>query len=111
LGEEKRRFDRIDFRSPLKYQLKDAQDLVGSLTCDLSEGGTKFNAEEFIPLSSELTVELDLEPNKPVAFHGRVSWVQLLPHSDRYQVGMEFEDSELYSDSRKEVRQYIESHQ
>ncbi|MFA5087448.1 MAG: PilZ domain-containing protein [Candidatus Omnitrophota bacterium] len=107
--EERRKYRRVEFKEPLQYQTQDGDSLEGSLACDIGEGGVRFNADDFIPLNSELAVQMEIEPQNVVALRGRVAWVQLVPHSDRYQVGLEFDGSESCAESREKIHQYVAS--
>ncbi len=109
--QEKRRFARVSFREPVQF--KAAKDTVfsGSLAYDISEEGLRFQTDNFIPLNESLMLELKLDIEKSLSLHGKVIWVQMVPHSDRYQIGVKFDDSrELYS-AKQGIHQFIAARQ
>ncbi len=106
LGAERRRARRIEFREPIQYRPRGSEELHGSLGFDLSESGVRFQTEDFIPLHKNVAVRLELDPGQSVDINGEVVWVQLVPHSERYHIGLNFENS----DSKRVIQQYINSH-
>ena len=109
IQQEKRRYRRIRFSEPVSFHLKDPHNFGGCLARDLSEGGIQLNFNEFVPLNSEIVLQLQLSRlPKVVDVTGRVVWLQRVPYSDRYAVGLQFEKSE--SLSSQEIRQFINAH-
>ena len=106
---ERRRSKRVTFREPVQYQFTTQSAYGGCLASDISEGGIKINFNNFVPLGAEMAFQIFVNSIKMVKCVGRVVWVQKFPFSDRYQVGLKFEDSDSMTDSRKELRQLIES--
>lgn len=91
-GLERRKFIRVDNFGPIQY--RKIGHVVGGrkITKDISEGGIKFLADEFIPISALLKVEITLEKSlKPVTAIVKVAWVRKLPLQDGYEVGAAFE--------------------
>lgn len=86
---EKRQFPRINAKFPLRYQIKRGGFVASALTQDISISGAKLNADRFFPLGLNLNLELNIL-SKIINPVGRVIWSQSLPHSDRYQMGIEF---------------------
>jgi hypothetical protein len=107
LSEEKRHYQRIRFREPLQYWLPKKPHVMGTITSDIGPGGVCFSSEEFIPLHSEVNFSVGLRPERHVDILGRVAWVQQIPHAERYQIGVEFEDSPFVQMLRKEIDQLI----
>jgi len=60
-----------------------------ALTQDISLLGTRLNTDRFFPVGLNLNLELNIL-SKIINPVGRVAWSQALPHSDRYQMGVEF---------------------
>ena len=107
--EERRKFPRLPFKEPLQYKQKEGEAPVGCLTADIGEGGVRFNSNEFIPLNRELSMQVSMAPGKLIDLKGRVAWIQLMPYSERYQVGLQFDAGQLPNTSKQEIRQYIQA--
>ncbi len=105
--QEKRRVKRVEFREPLQYAKGAAIPNNGSLGFDLSEGGVRFQTEDFIPLNEPVAVAMQLSPEMILSLHGSVVWIQMLPHSERYQVGVKFHDDDTMVKSRELIKKYV----
>ena len=106
--DEKRRFQRVEFREPVRYHLKNDSTFGGCLAYDLSEGGMRINFNEFVPVNSEMILNATLpHANKVVDIKGRVAWLRQVPYSDRYHVGIEF--TALDPVSHEELRTYVQA--
>ncbi len=58
---------------------------------DFSEEGIGCVSTHAIPISKEITVELDLnEKQEPVFAVGQVKWVRHVSNSDNFRIGMSF---------------------
>lgn len=103
-NKEKRRFQRVDLHSALRYQVRGAPSFDNAVSDNISEGGLAFNSLEFIPPSTPVMLEVNLLSRilHPI---GRVSWCQPLPHSSRNRLGVEF--LEFDSSERKYLSDYI----
>ncbi len=101
---EKRRFPRISTKFPIRYQIKRGGFFASALTVDLSLSGTRLNTDRFFPRGLNLNLELNIL-SKIVNSVGRVIWSQPLPHSDRYQMGIEF--IEINSQDKNYLSDYI----
>ena len=105
---EKRRFPRLNSRIPVRYkritEYKDA--LQGTVTKDIGEGGIKVVANEFIPLSAKLRIELFLSPSSnSISAVSKVVWMRKLSYSDQYDGGLQFID--IPEVSRNLIATYI----
>lgn len=109
--QEKRRFARVTFREPVQFRTAKDPEFFGSLAYDISSEGLRFQTENFIPLNESLMLELKLSAQNSLSLHGRVIWVQMVPHSDRYQIGVQFDDnSELFS-AKQGIQQFVAARQ
>jgi|GEM_PF-955850 len=112
---ERRKAKRVEFRQPIQYRSRESEQLQGSLGYDLSEGGLRLQTESFIPLKKPLSIHMELGSGQSVEMDGHVVWVQLVPHAERYHVGLSFEDVKAVADpntnSKKIIHQYIKSRQ
>lgn len=91
---EKRRYPRIKVKLPLKYQVRGSKDYDNLLTEDLSEGGLSFSNNKFIAPLTKVMLELTVLKRvlSPV---GKIAWISPIRHSNRYRMGVEFEQIEL----------------
>ncbi|NQT46737.1 MAG: PilZ domain-containing protein [Candidatus Omnitrophica bacterium] len=107
-GEDKRRFPRIEFRMPVQYHnLKNPREgSIGSLTKNISEGGVKFVANEFLPLASRLVMEISLPTvPRPIKAIAKVAWVRKTAVAEQYEVGNQF--LEISRDDKNHLTDYI----
>ncbi len=105
---EKRRYRRIQLRHPVQFQSQNATLAGGSLSCDLSEGGARVDTYDFLPLGTELTLQIRLAVEKIVEYVGRVVWVRKIPFADRYQVGLEFSGDKTFLAAKRQLHEFIE---
>ena len=92
---EKRRFERIESQMPIQYKkLKQpAEGTVGAISVNISEGGVRFLANEFLPLASRLVIEVFV-PAQPRAVKAisKVAWIRKMPEGEQYEIGNQFLD-------------------
>lgn len=86
---EKRRFPRLDLSLPLHYKLRGCSEAGSSLTKDISIGGIRFITDRYIKPSTDIMLEINIL-SRVINPIGRIRWAQSLPHSNRYNVGLEF---------------------
>lgn len=91
IAKENRRFPRVDYHLPVRYQLGGKQVFDNVLCNDISCGGVRFTSEEFIPTSTPVMLEINVL-NRILRPIGKISWSMPVPHSDRNQIGIEFMD-------------------
>ena len=101
--ENKRRTSRYDCAVPVESKKGTAFD--DSLTIDISSGGVGLISEKYIPIDTQMAVEIALTPESdPFVTMGRVKWIRQLPDLHHYRVGMAF------SESPTALRSRINSH-
>ena len=106
---EKRKFKRARFPEAVSYQLKDRNDFGGCLACDIGEDGMCLNFNDFVPIDTEVIIQIKLPQNSRVVdVTGRVIWLKQVPYSDRFQVGLQFFKNNLIS--QEEIRSYVKFH-
>jgi hypothetical protein len=88
---EKRLFPRVKLKLPLRYQIVNTPEAAQSVSEDLGSGGISFINGSFIAPNALVKLELYIQ-SKILSPVGRVTWSQLMPHSNRYRVGVEFTD-------------------
>ena len=108
--EDKRRSRRINFREAVQFQTKSYIEPAGCLACDLSESGIKLNNNGFIAPNEEMSLTLQLAWGNQINLQGRVVWVQRVPHSEYYQMGLEFATRPVDSPNLEKLKEYVQSH-
>src|SRR3990167_4455124 len=106
---EKRRYGRLASRVEIQYRKigETPHSPVGSLAYDISGGGVKLLAHEFVPMGTKLRVGIPLEyPMKMINAVGRVVWVQKRPYTEQYDLGLEFLD--INSEDQNDLVNYVE---
>ncbi len=107
---EKRRTLRGRCSEAVTFRSKDFQRQGGCVACDLSEEGIKISCEDFIPVNSELILQMKLERIPQVMdLTGQVVWAQRVPHAERYHIGIKFVGSDPLI--KEDIRSYISHHQ
>ena len=108
--DEKRTARRVIFRRPIEFEvlggsfpaveagLGEVQGKCfgGCLGFDLSLGGIRLYANDFVPVETVLTVRFSVFNEHVISAEGRVVWVQRIPHSEYYQVGLQFTHVEQF---------------
>ncbi|MDP2938890.1 MAG: PilZ domain-containing protein [Candidatus Omnitrophota bacterium] len=106
---ERRKFRRASLDTPLRYKFKQANEFGSTITRDISEGGLKLNLEKFVPINTDFVLELGLDKlSNIINAVGKVVWVTKIPHSERYQLGLEFQ--EINEQHKRDISSYIKSH-
>jgi c-di-GMP-binding flagellar brake protein YcgR len=108
MGEERRRYQRIESNLPLQYKnlRKVGESSTGSLTRDLSAGGVRFRTSEFISLACRLVVEINLPTvNKPIKAISKVAWIKRVPSSDSYELGNQF--LEITKEDKSHINTFV----
>jgi c-di-GMP-binding flagellar brake protein YcgR len=77
-------------------------------TVDFSKNGIGLISKTKIPLNKTIPVQLDFSADEePVVALGKVRWVQLIPETHNYRIGLSFEG--VVSGSKSRLKQYFES--
>jgi len=105
---ERRVFPRVNARLPLQF--KDIQRPIeassGALTRDISGGGARFLSNDFISIFTRIMLEVSLPSfSRPVKAISKVAWIQKLPSSSQYDVGVQFLD--MTDEDRKQLGSFI----
>jgi Tfp pilus assembly protein PilZ len=108
-GSENRKYPRVSFKRAVKFKRITADSYCGELAQDLSEGGIRVRSNVFISVGEQVSLGIQLkDSDQVVEVIGRVKWVRFNPHSEMYQLGVEFDDAEtVYSRSR--INRFISS--
>ena len=113
MSTERRQSPRVETSIPVRYKvLRDGAEAAGtgSVTCDLSTGGLRFMANDFLSPACRLTVELDI-PNltQPIKAVSKVAWIQKANGEDdfQYHVGNQF--MEITKKDQDLIVKYLDS--
>ena len=103
---ERRRYIRIPERQKISYKVLPDRKSQGFLTKDISQGGIRFLVHNFIPPESLLEVRISFD-EVLFSFESivRVVWIERQPHSERYEIGVEF--TNLPKQANKYLVDYI----
>ncbi|MFA5410331.1 MAG: PilZ domain-containing protein [Candidatus Omnitrophota bacterium] len=102
--EDKRRFPRVELKTPLRYQVRGSPESNNCVSDDISVGGIRCINNGFIAPSTNVMLEINLLSRvlNPV---GRIAWASPLAHSERYRLGIEF--IELGDSEKNYLSDYI----
>ncbi|MFH1441541.1 MAG: PilZ domain-containing protein [Candidatus Omnitrophota bacterium] len=101
---DKRHSPRIDFRLPLRCQIRGKSEISGLLTKNICIEGISFNSDSFIAPNTCLNLEIALL-NRRINTTGQVVRVNHIPRSDKFDMGIKF--VELSSEQKKLLSDYI----
>lgn len=110
-SQNRRSFRRVECRSLVKFKVKDSAEPSGCLARDISDGGIKINLNDFVPLNSEVNIEVQLVAQRIVDCVARIVWIEKMPFMDRYQAGLEFYDDRIENDAKLRIHAYTHPRQ
>lgn len=105
---ERRNFNRIRLAQPVQLSLKDWEEQKGALSCDLSEGGLRLNVNIFLPLHAEVLLKIQLSHEQVIECRAQVAWIQRIPFTERYQVGLEFIQDKSFIYAQKQIQKCLQ---
>ncbi len=109
--EEKRNSRRFFHTGSVQFQFKDPTHFGGWLSCDLSEGGMRVKLNDFIPLHTELALQIRLADETIMDCTGRIVWVEKNRFGDNYQAGLEFTEGKTVLGTQKKIYEFLSRHQ
>lgn len=99
---ETRRFPRINFSGPLRFQVRGMHDVFDTVCENISLSGIRFINNAFVPPATPVMLELNVLSHivRPIA---RVVWSSPFHRQDRFHLGAEFlewdpKDKKYFSD-------------
>ena len=105
--QERRRFPRIGCMLPVRLYPRDNSKVIETLTKDLGQGGLRCLSPSARTVSSLVSLEITLGPGeKPLSFHARIVWVEMVPNSRQFYLGLAFHD--LSDDATERLSSYID---
>ena len=101
---EKRKFPRIRFLNPVRYQIRGIPEFNNVISDNLGLGGVSFINDRFIAPQTLLMLEINVLARvlNPV---GSVAWSANVAHSDKYNLGIEF--LEMDAQKKAYLKDYI----
>ena len=106
--QEKRKFIRIPESLEISYRYTSQSKTAKFLTRDISQGGVRFLAHEFITPHTYLKIKLNLlKPRVTFEALVKVQWVKKAFEGERYEVGAEFID--ISQQVLDRLKKYIEN--
>lgn len=109
IATDRRRFPRLICRAAVQYRdfLQPGGFRAGGLSKDLSAGGLRFQAAQFVAHQHRFLVHL-IVPGVPTPIRtiAQVCWTRKQPHSDAYDVGARF--VEITPHDRGRLADYVE---
>lgn len=82
-------------------------EFTGAQSLDFSRKGIGFVTKMPVAVDREIAVALDLsESGSPVFVKGRVAWVQSIPGTAQFRVGVTFKD--VLGDGQNRLNEYFE---
>jgi hypothetical protein len=106
---DRRRHPRFDTHVSVKYnKLRDGSGAhgTGSITRDISEGGTCFRTDGFVPMAHRLILEMQVPGRrKAVKAISKVSWIRKTDSGSDFETGSQF--LEMSKEDRDVLSEYI----
>lgn len=106
-ADELRQFKRVAHSQPVHYQGSEQADFGGCISKDISEGGVRIRLNDFVPLNTELTLNVHLSGGKVVECTGRVIWIEKARFGDYYQAGLKFIDVDTVFNDQHEIAEFL----
>jgi c-di-GMP-binding flagellar brake protein YcgR len=89
--DNKRAYPRFSLSESVAYQRPSLNSPSGSLSANISLGGIKITAHEFIPVGTVLQMQINFSnPQRTVSVKGKVLRVAETGYGERYEMGIEF---------------------
>ncbi len=105
---ERRKFKRTELDVPVRYKFKNSKEFGSTLSRDISEGGVRLSVDKFVPVNTDVVLELGLgKLSNMINAVAKVAWTNFIPFSDRYQLGLEF--YEINCQNQKDISDYVNS--
>ncbi|KPK42431.1 MAG: hypothetical protein AMJ78_02485 [Omnitrophica WOR_2 bacterium SM23_29] len=108
-GKDRRQYPRVSSAMPVQYRgIRQASNsFVSTIARDISIGGARVIAHEFISVFTRLVVEISiLSTPKPVRVVSKVVWIRKMPYGEHYELGMQF--LEMVEEDKKNIFQFVD---
>lgn len=105
--QEKRKFLRVKFTNAVSFYNLNELDFGGCSGCDLGEGGIRLNVFQFIPVETELSLQIEFSKDNVLHCTGRVKWVEVVPVAERFRTGVKFESFDSPIDFKNALKHIL----
>lgn len=106
---ERRKYVRVRCAQPIRFRELTPNDPIGyreTFAVDISEGGVRFRADRFVPLTNKLMLEMNLAPgDRPVKAVARPAWTKSMSGFYECELGAFFVD--MADEDRVLVRNFV----
>jgi c-di-GMP-binding flagellar brake protein YcgR len=103
---ERRKYKRLTASFPVHFKVKTTNKFGNTLSCDISGGGLRLMLEQFVAPNTDFMLEFNLvDFLQIITAVGRVVWTKKMPHSERYQLGIEFK--EIPTKNQDSLNQFV----
>jgi hypothetical protein len=102
---EKRRHPRVGCDIESSYKSLTGSETYETTVRDISEGGIRFRALDFIPLTERLLVHLRIPHHEPIETLVQPAWIREIPSVSQYELGAQM--LSLSKSDRGLIREYI----
>jgi c-di-GMP-binding flagellar brake protein YcgR len=86
--------NKVKFRVASKGKTPQVRKTYYALTKDISVGGIRMLTEKYLPVGTELRMEIALlDSNKVINLVGKVRWINCLYDNELYEMGVEFRET------------------
>lgn len=107
-GQERRKYKRLAVSFPIHFKVKTTNKYGNTLSCDISGGGVKMMLEQFVAPKTDFMLEFTIvDFLQIISAVGRVVWTKKMPHSERYQLGIEFK--EIPQKNQESINQFVKN--
>ncbi|MEW6170077.1 MAG: PilZ domain-containing protein [Candidatus Omnitrophota bacterium] len=103
---ERRKYKRFNVSFPIHFRLKTTNKYGNTLSCNISGGGIRMMLENFVPPKTDFMIEFTIvDFLQIISAVGRVVWTKKIPHSERYELGIEFK--EIPPKNQMSINQFV----
>ncbi len=106
-AEEKRIYPRVEYKVPVRCQVRGAQEALNTLADNISAGGLRFTDYHYLAPNTYLNLEVGVLSRFFNAV-GKIAWTQHLPHTNQYRMGVSFQEIDLRS--REYLQDFVSLH-
>jgi hypothetical protein len=104
--DEKREFSRVYKQAQIGFSLLPSQKIQRNITADLSTSGVRFISDIFLPLRSNVKLEIRLPSAlRPIDAVAEVVRVKTVLEDERYEVAVKF--SQIDKEDSDFIRDYL----
>ena len=107
MSDERRSSQRFRAYLPVRLHRAHTPHIVETLTKDISLGGIRCISEAIFPVATEVSLEIVLSTGSELLdLRGRTAWFRIVPHSEQFDVGIEFSD--ITPQNQRRLSAYLE---